>query len=557
MTLNRKSLCHSSSLLFWACLAIVWLGTLGQRALITPDEGRYATLSLGMLHSGDWITPRLNNLLYFEKPAMQYWAGAIAFKLFGVNEFAARFWPGLTGLLTVALVGLTGRKLWSPVAGRNAALVAAGCAWIVGNSHFLTLDAGVTFFLTAALSGFLLAQRDGADARQRLFWNLFMWAAMAGATLSKGLIGILIPGATLALYSLLARDIRPWTRMNWLPGLALFLVLSVPWFVLVSQQNPGFARFFFIHEHFQRFLTTEHRRTGPVWYFVPLLLVGFLPWTTLLPATLRAGWQREPGQFQPRRLLLAWSLFVFVFFSVSGSKLPSYILPMFPALALLLGRELETMAAPRLARHLIAPALLWLAVLAVLPFHARFASAETPPAALHALAVGLGIAAILFLLCAWFAWRALRRGEQGLALAAWALGGFLAVTAGALGHNTFGQLKSSKAVAQAAAPLLAPATPVFSVAMYDQTLPFYLRRPVTLVAYSDEFAFGQAAEPDKSLPDIASFTRRWRELPAAAAMMGPGTFATLSQEGLPMRVVYRDARRLFVIKPTQPANGAN
>jgi len=323
---------NSSIRIYWIVFAIFWFATLGQRALIHPDEGRYAELSLGMLLSGDWITPRLNGILYFEKPALQYWMGALSFLIFGINEFAARFWPALTGLLSVFVIGLTARRLWG--SGHFAALAMAGSFWVIGNSHFLTLDSGLMFFLALTLCSFLSAQRDDASLFERRYGMWVAWAAIAGAVLSKGLIGLLIPGCTLVLYSLIDRQWCAWRRMQWTAGLTIFIALSGPWFWLVSERNPGFAAFFFIHEHFARYLTNEAQREGPFWYFVPILLAGLLPWTSLLPRLIREAWPRqEKLAFQPERFLLIWTVFVFVFFSLSHSKLPSYILPMFPALA--------------------------------------------------------------------------------------------------------------------------------------------------------------------------------------------------------------------------------
>jgi len=279
--------------LFWLGFALLWFGSLGHNTLIHPDEGRYASISLGMLQSGDWITPRLNGLLYFEKPALPYWMGALSFSLFGINEFAARFWPALSGFLSVVTVGYTARRLWNPEAGNLATLVMGSSCWVVANSHYLNLDTGLTFFLTLTLCAFLLAQRDDAGLSAQRGWMWLCWSAMAGAVLSKGLIGILIPGAVLVLYSLIYRQFAFWKRLHLVSGLILFLLLSAPWFVLVSLKHHQFAHFFFIHEHFERFLTTEHRRTGPLWYFVPYLLVGFMPWTSLLPGLLFFGNQHQ------------------------------------------------------------------------------------------------------------------------------------------------------------------------------------------------------------------------------------------------------------------------
>lgn len=533
---------------FWLAFVLAWLVLLGTRALIHPDEGRYAMLSLGMLQSGDWVTPRLNGLLYFEKPALQYWAGAVAFKLFGINEFAARFWPGLTGLLSILAVGVTARRLWGN--GQFAALVMAGTTWIAANSHFLNLDTGLSFFLTIALCAFVLAQQD--DARPPAIRNAMWlaWAAMAGATLSKGLIGLVIPAGSLFCYSLVCWDWRPWRRMHWLSGLLILLLLCAPWFLLVSLRNPDFARFFFIHEHFERFLTTVHGREAPFWYFLPVLLVGFMPWTSLLPRLVIDGLRRSSGDgFQTGRFLLIWAVFVFAFFSKSSSKLPSYILPMFPALALLLGQSLTNMRAAALKKHLWLPLLLWGILACALPLtHFLPDDPGTPPTAYASLATWLSIGGIAFLLCATLAWRALSR-EKTLAaimlLCAGSLGGVLCASQG---HDAIGRLKSSKDLVAQIQPYVHPDTEIFSVNVYEQTFPFYLQRPVVLVNYEDEFAFGQRVEPSRSIASLDGFVARWKAAPDAMAMMQEETFSALSQRGLPMKTVYRDIRRIVVVK---------
>jgi 4-amino-4-deoxy-L-arabinose transferase-like glycosyltransferase len=539
--------------LFWSALVVFWFATLGERALIHPDEGRYAELSLGMLQSGDWVTPRLNGFLYFEKPALQYWMGAASFLVFGVNEFAARFWPALTGLLSVLAVGLTARRLWGD--GTYAALALAGSVWTIANSHFLTLDMGVTFFLTVTLCGFLWANDATATARESRYAMWLTWAAMALATLSKGLIGVLIPGAVLVLYSLINWQWAYWRRLQWLPGIALFALIAAPWFIVVSARNPGFAQFFFIHEHFDRFLSTVHRRDEPWWFFIPFLLVGLLPWTTLLPRLLREGWARRPGTFQPQRLLLVWVVFVFVFFSKSNSKLPSYILPMFPALALLLGQTLARLRAAELRKHLLLPTLLWALLACAYPFVERFASESTPLAVVRHLAGYLTVGGVVFVGCALLAWRCLAREDERnvrnvrAALMLLVAANVWGVSLAAIGHDAFGQLKSSKAVVAQVGHRLPPGAPVFSVRSYEQTFPFYLRRPVILVDYVDEFAYGQAAEPGRAIATLDEFVARWQSAPQAMAMLDAATFDELRAQGVAMQAVYRDARRLVVVKP--------
>jgi 4-amino-4-deoxy-L-arabinose transferase-like glycosyltransferase len=530
-------------------LLLVWFVGLGSRALISPDEGRYATLALEMARSGDWLTPRLNGLLYFEKPVLQYWLGALSFNLLGVSEFTARLWPALAGFFTVVIVGMTAARLWGRASGLQAAAVAGSMTWIVLNSHFLTLDAGLTFFLTGTLSAFLMAIKD---SRLRLArgWMAVAWLSMAGAVLSKGLVGILIPGAVLVIVSLWSRRVDIWRPALWWPAIGLFLLIAAPWFVLVSERNPAFAEFFFIHEHFSRFLTDVSQREGAWWYYVPLLIVGMLPWTSALPwLAKRFSVAESPWGVGPRETLLAWCGFIFVFFSISHSKLPSYILPMFPALALLLAMQLREASLRTLRWQLFIPAVLWLAVALVSTQIGHFASASTPIEVLLPLAHAVQLGAGLALIGALLAWWWLSREQKTLAVLTLAFGHALGVIVVLNGHATYGQMKSAAPIAAVVAPLIEPDTPIFAVQSYDQTLPFYFRRPVTLVDYRDEFALGERLEPGKAIDSLDAFALRWRSLPSAVAYMSKPTWLALQKRGLPMKIVFEDARRLVVMKP--------
>ena len=321
----------------FAAVAVLWFANLGSRDLLHPDEGRYAEIAREMSVTGDWVTPRLNGLKYFEKPPLQYWITAGAYRLFGVHEWTARLWPAAAGLLAVLAIGIAGHALGGVALGTFAALALAGTLWHAGMAQIVSLDSGLAFFLTLAFAGLVIAQRPGTGADTRRRWMLIAWAAMAGATLSKGPIGIVLPLGALVVYSLINRDFEVWQRLHLTSGLLLFLVLTAPWFIAVTRANGEFLRFFFVHEHFERFLTEEHQRTGAWWYFIPLAAAGSLPWLVVLAFGARRLWRdggAAKGTFSWRRLALVWAAFVFVFFSVSGSKLPSYILPMFAPLAL-------------------------------------------------------------------------------------------------------------------------------------------------------------------------------------------------------------------------------
>ena len=535
--------------LLWLLLALVWFGTLGTRDLVDPDEGRYSEISREMALSGDWVTPRLNGLKYFEKPPLQYWATALAFRLFGVNEFSARLWVGLSGFFTVLMLWHTARRLWSTAIADYTALIAASTLFIVALSHVVTLDMGVSFFLTLALCGFLLAQHDGASARESRGYMWLTWAAMAGAALSKGLIGVVIPGAVLVLYSVVCRDWARWRRMQWLPGLTIYFVLALPWHWLAASRNPEWAEFYFVHEHFTRFFTTEHKRDEAWYFFVPLLIFGFLPWTSWLPATLRHGWSVDGARFQISRFLLIWATFIFVFFSLSGSKLPAYILPVFPALVLLLAQILVRAEFRTLKIHGLLLMIFWF-VLAVAAFiFGEKSAARSSPEQYRAMAMWLlaggVIAGSISAAAVWQA--AMNRRLPSVTLIA--VGSIAFLVCAMFGYQAYAPLRSSHELVKLLQPKLQPDTAVFSVSTYDQTFPFYLNRTVTLVTYVDEFALGQRQEPDKFIATIAEFAKRWQRESHAVALMSHESYEqAVGQFRLPMQVIARTPRRILVEK---------
>ena len=546
---------------------VVWFIMLGTRTLVPTDEGRYAEMAREMLASGDWITTRLNGIKYFEKPPLQIWMTALAFKAFGLGEWQARLWTGLCGYAGIILTGVAGMRAFGRRTGLAAALILASCLFWSAMGHINTLDMGLAGGMTLALGGMLVSQvaAGPTQASVRRNWMLACWAGMALAVLSKGLIGLALPGAVLIVYTLAARDWAIWTRLHLLAGLALFAAITVPWFVLVSQHNPEFARFFFIHEHFERFTSKVHHREGAWYYFLPILAAGLLPW---LAATVQAMWagcgerrlagaitdRNAPRGFQPRKLLLVWSVLIFVFFSASGSKLPSYILPIFPALALLLAAYLQD--APRRAWWLLAGSITllgfgMLALVARMPHFARDAAdlanyhAAQPWAAAAALALLAGSLPLL-----WWC-RRNAAAPTGIdlhlrATLALSVAGFAAVQLLLLGAEPHGRTRSGIALVPAIAAELTPATPLYAVGLYDQTLPFYLRRTMTLVAHADELEFGLQQQPELWLPTREAFVARWRAGPKAVAITRPEIYAEMQAQGVPMRLLARDERRVAV-----------
>ena len=525
-------------------LAIAWFGTLDYRKLVKPDEGRYAEIPREMVVSGDWLTPRLNSIKYFEKPPLQYWTTAAAYELFGQSEWTSRLWTALTGFLGVVLIWLTGRRLFGPQAGNLAATTLASMFLYTVMSHVNTLDMGLTFFLELALCAFMLAQE------RRAHWMLLAWAALGLAVLSKGPVALVLTGGTIVLYSLLSRDWSPWRNFNFRLGIPLFLVVVVPWFLLVSLANPEFPNFFFIHEHVDRFLTKVHRRYEPAWFFIPVLLLGLLPWTTFsVPALVQAWRRRTPAAFEARRFLLLWCAVVFGFFSISDSKLPSYILPMFPAIALLLGDALTRTAPRTITAHAVFIALLAVTGLAFAPRLLDRVDDVTPMYMMGPYLQWINASAALWLAGALAAAGLAWRGRKQLAIAALAVSSFVATNGVLLGHDFLNRSSSAAYIASQIKPLLPADVPLYSVRMYDQTLPFYLQRTVTLVSIRDEMAFGIAQEPERWIPTIDDFAERWAADRDAFAIMEIGEYDTLLGKGFAMNEVARDTRRIIVRKP--------
>ena len=533
-------------------VAALWFGNLGYHHLVQPDEGRYAEIPREMVASGDWLTPRLNDLKYFEKPALQYWATAAAYRVFGEHEWTARLWSALTGFLGIALVYFTGRRIFGAQAGLFAALVLASSLLYVMIGHINTLDMGVTFFMTLGLAGFLRAQYPAASAHENKLWMHVAWTALAFAVLSKGLMGLALPGAVLVVYTLIQRDWVLWKRLHLVSGLALFLAISAPWFVAVTLVNPEFFRFFFIYEHFERFLFKAHGRYQPWWYFVPILLVGILPWLVLAFDALVRAWKRDSadkGTFQPKRFLLIWIVFIYVFFTLSNSKLPAYILPIFPALALLMGQRLTRISGNTLFWHTMPVLLLAAAGLGLAPWVANLGDQNTPPELYAKYANWVVSAALVWLIGTFvslhlFQLESIRRGIITLAITS-----LLSVQLALIGHESLSPSYSSYAIARQIKLYLKPSIPFYSIGMYDQTLPFYLKRTFTLVGYQGELAFGVTQEPQKYLPDLAAFKQAWLAQPYALAIMPPDAYRQIEQEGLPMQLIARDTRRVVVKTP--------
>jgi 4-amino-4-deoxy-L-arabinose transferase-like glycosyltransferase len=521
-----------------------------ERPLANPDEGRYSEISREMAATGDWVTPRLNGLKYFEKPPLQYWASALSFRLFGENEYSARLYVVLAGFSTIALVGFLGKRLWGWDMAIASMMAIACSPYFMALGGIVTLDMGLTLWTTATLFAFIGAEGARDRPATQLRWMLCAWAGMALAMLSKGLVGIIFAGAAVFIVMVLRRDIKVLDRLHLIPGMAIFFAVAAPWFIAVSMANDEFAQFFFIHEHFARFLTRAHRRVEPWWYFLPIVAAGFLPWMFAMPAAIAGAWREEEGRdFQPLRISILWAAFVVAFFSASGSKLPTYVLPAFAPLALVLGRYLQLAPERRLAlwSGLAIPVAL---VLVVVAYRVPETAKDAWTRAMYEGAMPWAVAAALVLLAGAIVTTLLMlRGKRWPALAVAAFAAILLIDCGEEAYEEITPRQSGVGVAEIMKAQMKPDSRLYSVGHYEQTVPFYIQRTLQLFDYEDEFEVGQKAEAKFAKRELHEFPPEWERPGDALAIMLPLVYEKMKAQGLPMVVLHADPKRVLVRKP--------
>ncbi len=332
-----------------ALCAVVFFYGLGWLPFIGPDEPRYAQIAREMLVTGDWVTPRLGEIKWFEKPALTFWLSAAGYALFGENEFAARFGVAVVAGLGVALLYFFGRRVHSARFGYLSATALATCGLWPGFARGATFDLPLAVAIELALFSFFLweseeGERERGRGRGGEMWGLFAFA-LGLATLAKGLVGIVLPLAIITPYLVLTRRWKVVLKPRLLAlGALIFLATAAVWYAPVMARNGReFIDEFFIAHHFQRYLSNKYRHPQPFFFFPLVAFAGGFPWSFWLVSN---GWRslkrwRESLDDRLRLFLWLWVIAPVLFFSFSESKLPGYILPIFPAVALLVGEELD------------------------------------------------------------------------------------------------------------------------------------------------------------------------------------------------------------------------
>ena len=345
-TASTPALRVAWAILILATLYICYFSHLGVIGFVGPDEPRYAWVARDMAETGDWVTPRLYGKPWFEKPPLLYWGGAIFFKLFPTQpEIAARLTSAICALLaTLALAWLAWRADGEECA-RWLLLLLPTSVGMIGFSHAAATDMPFAGMLTIAMVCAAvvlgLTRNESTPILPRTPWLtlLLFGFFLALAVLAKGPAAIILSGGAIFFWAIFTKRWRDAFRLLHPATIASFCVTALPWYMLCARRNPDFFRIFIIEHNFKRYLTPEFQHVQPFWYYAAVLLAAFLPWTFALLGAIIFGaqkLQRDRRVAPLTILILCWALFCVLFFSISKSKLPGYILPAFPAIALLL-----------------------------------------------------------------------------------------------------------------------------------------------------------------------------------------------------------------------------
>ncbi|MFA4967051.1 MAG: glycosyltransferase family 39 protein, partial [Candidatus Margulisiibacteriota bacterium] len=293
------------------------------------DEGQMLGSALEMVNSGEYLTPHLNSAVYFHKPPLYAWLTAIVFKLFGFTPFWGRFWAAIFGIAGVYLTYLFAKEIYNERAGRLSAMILAVSPLYVVLSKMALVDIALTFFITLSLYFFYLAYKNPSDKK----WLYLMSLAMALGTMTKGPLGIIIPGLSIGLFLLIEKRLSFIKEMEVIKGLFLYLLIASPWFVIETiREGSYFLKIIFGQFLFSIYMSPMQQHPGPIYYYLFVIILGFIPWSALfIPALVK----------KPNWLLLGQFLVTLAIFSTASTKVPGYFLPAFPAMAIMTGNFLD------------------------------------------------------------------------------------------------------------------------------------------------------------------------------------------------------------------------
>jgi 4-amino-4-deoxy-L-arabinose transferase len=353
-------------------VVIVYILPLNVRPLAMPDETRYAEIPREMITSDDWIVPHLNGLRYFEKPVMGYWLTGICIKLFGEYPFSIRLSSALaTGISALVLLLFVRKTTGRDSLAFLAAVIFLTSIEVFAIGTFAVLDAPLSLFITLIMIFFFAAYSESSPMRQRVF--LVLCGISCGAAfLIKGFLAFAVPCVSLVPFLFIEKRFKDISRFGFIPLVAAVLTV-LPWVILIHIREPDYWRYFFWVEHVQRFFspTSRQQHPEPVWFFIPVILLGLIPWTFVIPAAIK-GLRDKNENTTLLRFALCWLIFPFIMLSLSRGKLATYILPLYPPMAIAISvglvSYLKRNSVPALRKGAIISAFFGMIIIGILIF---------------------------------------------------------------------------------------------------------------------------------------------------------------------------------------------
>jgi len=471
---------------------------MGEYSLKEPDEGRYAEIPREMIEMNDYTVPHLNYVRYFEKPPFFYWAVAASYKLFGVSEWSFRFANAFSAFLCMLSLYIFVRRWSGERAAFLSSIVLISSFGFFSMARIVTIDMFFTLWLSLSLFCFLGYYRE-----KKPLLIYFFYVFLALATLSKGIVAVILLIITIIIFLLIEKKTSFIKEMRIIKGIIIYGVIALPWFIAISLKESEFFYFFVIDQHFLRFFTSKHKRTGSLFYFLPVLIGGMFPWSVLIPRSIISLWKRSEI-----RLFLIWSAIVFLFFSVSKSKLPPYILPVFPPLAIIIGCFFDDMwdRATKITLEAviyiiifslfaITPLLFWnTTVIGLISQISADAMYVFQSLKVTVICVSILSAIIVFAL---FFRRFITYASFFLILSSFSFlfVGLLMV----LNMETIDSLNSTKRLSGTINRNIHEGDLLINYGTYDQTLPFYTGRNVIIASYKGELEMGSKYDDAKNI----------------------------------------------------------
>ena len=465
---------------------------LGGLALISPDEGRNAEVAREMSQSHAWLVPTYNGLVYLDKPSFYFKTIALSFSLFGESEGVARLSSAFFGFSLLVVVFLFCRRVYDQRTATLAILILATTPLYIAFSRFVIFDMTLAFFVSSAIFACFMAEE--CEAKLRIRWYLIGALAAGIATVIKGPVGFIVPTLVVAIFNGVEGRLGVMKHAFALRNWAVFFAVVLPWFVGLSLLRPDFPYYGIMRESIARFTTTEFHRTQPFYYYAPIIAGTFFAWSLLLPESIAAAWRERKRWSRADRLLVIWAIVVVLFFSISQSKLPGYILTAVMALGILTARVIALALsnsngrAARILWHGTIPLLLLssiaallIIIIAVNPEILKSRLSSKPEVfdlvipTLLPLALSLSIVALLSAIALW-------TRNTRLIFAAFISFPLLLLTVNFDVLSLYAQSRSSRSLAEKIPSTLPPETELVCMECLPHGLPFYLKRLITVLS---------------------------------------------------------------------------